>query len=184
MKWRKNNFYKYVIVFLFGALVNYILLQIEFFEIKKELDIPNLLISSITILVGLLIATSLQKKVNKNQNQHSYLITKFDSLWLSFNEISEILENTTKIEISTIQKLIKKVLYPASALIKVFTSFGLSKTNISKLENELDQFESYITDLPATDNIIDISDNKNEVIKKMKSIDIIFPIILNEIQEL
>ena len=53
----------------------------------------------ITALVGFYIAISIQKKINKSQNQYSFIQTKLDALWSEFNNFSQILNFDNKIEI-------------------------------------------------------------------------------------
>ena len=102
MKWANNIII--AISFFVGVLVCYFSLQITYFQIKKELDVPNMIVSIITLLIGLFIAITIQKRVTKNQNSHSYLITKIDKQWNSFNEISENISISGKIDISTLQQ--------------------------------------------------------------------------------
>ena len=113
MKWLSNNI-KPLISFFTGVLVCYISLQYQFFDIKKELDVPNIILSTITLITGLFIAVTIQKNITKGQNNHSFLINKIDKQWNYFSEFSEGLALTDNVDISIIQSYIKNVIHPTS----------------------------------------------------------------------
>lgn len=181
MKWLSNNI-KLLISFFIGVLVCYMCLQVQFFEIKKELDIPNIILSTITLFIGLFIAITIQKNITKGQNNHSFLINKIDRQWNHFNEFSEGLALTNNIDISLIQSFIKNVIHPSSFLIRVFNSINIESSNLEILENKLDELEVLLSDIPASDNVIDISTQKNEIETKVQDINIVFAKIFTQIQ--
>jgi hypothetical protein len=182
MKWENKLWH--LVSFLVGSFVCYLTLQVSFFEIKKELDIPNIILSIITLIIGLFIAITLQKRINKGQNQYSYISNKLDAVWNSFNDFSEKISYDNKMDISSIRVLIKEVIRPTSFMKHIFGSFKINDTCICDLEEKLDAFETKLSDCPAENNIIDISSEKGQIENMVLGINICFLKILNEIQEL
>lgn len=182
MKWENNI--RIAVSFLVGVLVCYMSLQFSYFDIKKELDVPNIVISTITLLVGLFIAITIQKRVTKNQNSHSYLISKIDKQWNSFNEISENLSVNDKIDISTLQLLIKNVIHPTSYLSRLFTSFDIDCNCITDLDQNLEELEDKLSNMPASQNIIDISSERINIEDKLLKINHCFVKVLKQVQNM
>lgn len=170
--------------FLTGVFVCYLTLQINFFEIKKELDVPNLVLSMLTLLVGVYIADTLQKRANQNQNQHSYLIGKIDSLWVNFNNFSESLYYNTKIESSNLVKLNTEVVRDVPHLKSIFDSFGIGDNHICDLEEHLDSLEKFISNIPAIENVIDYEKDKDKINGYIAKINACFSKILKSTNEL
>lgn len=181
MKW-ENKIWIFVSFFI-GVLISYLSLQFSYFSVKKELDIPNIIISVITLLIGLFIAVTLQKKVNKGQNQHSYLTSKLDLQWNYFNDFSEKLLYDDKVDLPSIKIFIKKVIHPTSFLKKIFASFNLDDNCVFDLELKLEQLETKLSNSPATDNVVDLKNNKVEVENEIIEINNSFAIVLKQIQE-
>ncbi len=169
MKW-KNSYWYIVISFFLGVFVSYISLQWSFFDIKNELDIPALLLGVLTLIVGLYIATSLQKKLNRNQNQLSFLIEKFDKIWVSFNKYDELLSYGNNIDADFITSLEKDILPPLSFLKNIFNATNLDDNCIEQLETEIEELKEYLENLPTTVNIIDISTNHDDIKKHINNV--------------
>lgn len=184
MKWVNNVRIGIAVSFLVGVFVCYVSLQITYFEIKKELDVPNIIVSIITLLIGLFIAITIQKKVTKNQNSHSYLISKIDKQWNSFNEISENLSINDRIDISTVQQYIKNVVHPTTFLNRLFTSFDINCDCITELEQNLEELEDTLSNMPANQNIIDISSDRASIEDKILKINSCFVIVLKQVQNM
>jgi hypothetical protein len=182
MKW-KDKYWGYCLWFLLGVLVCYISLQYTFFDIKKELDIPSLVISGISLLIGLYIADTLQKRVNKNQNKHTYLVTKLDNLWMEFNDFSEDLAYSTKVRAESLRKFNQEIVYPVSFLKSIFNSFEVDETCVCDLELKLEELESKLSNIPAKNNVVDFGDIKPEVDEMILKINTCFSSILKVIQE-
>jgi len=182
MKW-KNKWIN-LIFFIFGCIVCYITLQYEYFEIKKELDVPNLLLGIGTVLIGIYIADTLQKRVNKNSNQYSFLINKLDSHWMEFNDFSEKLLYDNKIEASFLIEFNKQIIYPISFLKNVFNSFEVNDKCVCDLESNLVQFDGLLSSLPVEENVIYYNDSLEVIEAKILQINQCFKTILKEIQEL
>jgi hypothetical protein len=182
MKWENKLWI--IISFFAGSFVCYLTLQISYFDIKTELDVPNIILSIITLLIGLFIAITLQKRINKGQNQYSYISNKLNALWSSFNDFSEKLSYDTKIDISSIRVLIKEIIRPTSFLKNIFNTFKVNDECVCELEEKLDTFESKLSDCPAENNIIDFSADREIIENMVLDINKSFLKILNEIQEL
>ncbi|ANQ49577.1 hypothetical protein MY04_2203 [Flammeovirga sp. MY04] len=183
MKWRNNE--EKLIIFLLGSIIGsfvcYITLQFSYFKIKKELDIPSLLISIITILVGIYIANVIQKNVNSSQNKYIFLVNKIDDLWSKFNDFSANLHVETKMDISSIRALMKNVIHPFNYLNNIYTAFELNKKNITDLENKLEALEKKLSNCPSKENNIDFSNISEQVNSEVLTIQKQFSEILKEL---
>jgi hypothetical protein len=182
MKWK--NSWSNLIFLIFGAFICYITLQFEYFDTKLELDVPNLLLGIITLFIGLYIADTLQKRVNKNQNQHSYLINKLDNLWLEFNDFSEKLSYDDKIDAPSIIEFNKQIIYPISFLKNVFNSFDVDDNCVCNLESNLEELDEILTNIPAENNIVTYKEKLPQIENKVLQINQCFSKILKIIQEL
>jgi len=182
MKW-KNKWLN--IAFFFGGfLACYISLQFTYFDIKTEIDLPSLILNILALLVGLYIAETLQKRVNQNQIQYEYLINKLDCLWKEFNDFSEKLSYDDKIEVLAIQDFNKEVIYPISFLKNIFNSFSTEDECVCNLENKLESFETFLSELPANNNIADYTQHKEIIKQNIIEINRCFSVILKSIQDL
>jgi len=182
MKW--GNKIWILVSFFTGVFICYLTLQFSYFETKKELDVPNIILSIITLLIGLFIAVTLQKKLNKSQNQHTYLVGKLDTLWNSFNDFSQKLSYDTKIDISSIRKLLTDVIHPIPFLKNIFESFGVNDNCVCNLEEKLENLESKLSNMPADNNVIDFSDESSIIQNNILEINKCFSQVLKEIQDL
>lgn len=182
MKWESSILY--LISFLGGVLVCFCSLQFAFFEIKKEIDLPNLILSIITVLIGLFIAVTIQKRIAKSQNQHSYLVNKLDTIWASFNLFSDKLLNDKKVNVSDIRNFMKDVIRPTVFMKSLFNSFEIDKECICTLEKKLEKFEEKISNYSASENVISTIGHERIIEKDVLKINKHFSLVLKEIQKL
>ena len=182
MKW-KNKIW-ILVSFFVGVFICYLTLQYSYFETKKELDIPNIILSIITLLIGLFIAVTLQKRLNKSQNQHTYLVSKLDTLWNSFNDFSQKLSYDTRVDISSIRKLMSDVIHPMSFLKSVFESFEVDDNCVCDLESKLENLESKLSNISAENNVIDFTTENSIIQNNILEINKCFSKVLKEIQDL
>ncbi|MEI7525211.1 MAG: hypothetical protein WCJ95_12815 [Mariniphaga sp.] len=181
---RNRNTWINLICFLGGSFVCYILLQFSFFKIKLELDIPTILLSLITASIGLYIANTIQKKVNKNQNQYSYLKDKLDSLWTSFNNFSKTFVYDSKIEASAISSFSKEIIHPIDFIKIIFASFEINNECVLNLEKSFESLEKLLSELKPKENIVYFEQSKEQIDKKIAEINQCFSSILKTIQDL
>lgn len=184
MKTRKINRWILLISFLSGAFICYILTQFQYFIINYELDIPDIILSIITALIGIYIAITIQKNLNKNQNQYSYLIDKLDILWTSFNDFSKTFVYDDKIEANGISRLTKEIIHPVEFIKILFNSFKIKDDCVNSLESQLEELETIINDIPPQDNIIYFDKSKKEIDEIIAKINQSFSIILKTIQDI
>lgn len=184
MKMVKSNIWGYSIAFVAGSLICYMALQFKLLEIKKEVDLPNLLASIGTACVGLYIAHTIQKRINKNQNQYSYIEAKIDSVWTQFNSFSFSLTYSNKVEVREISKISKKYIHPIEFIEKIFASFELDVQNLKKLETDLESLENVLSAITPTNNIIDYTQDKQAIESALLIIHQDFSAILKQIQNL
>ncbi|MBL4663165.1 MAG: hypothetical protein JKY22_06340 [Flavobacteriaceae bacterium] len=173
-----------IISFFTGVLVCYILLQFSYFEIKKELDIPNIIISIITLIIGVWIAVTLQRKINRSQNRHSFLLVKLDILWNAFNSFSTKLAYDNHIDATSIRKMMKEVIHPIDFLKNMFETFDINDACISNLETELESLEEKLSNIPAKQNVIDLNNHRDDIENDINIINKCFSLVLKDIQDL
>jgi hypothetical protein len=182
MKW--GNKIELFTSFFSGVFICYLTLQFSYFDIKNELDIPNIILSIITLLIGLYIAITLPKILNKSQNQHTYLVSKLDALWSSFNDFSQKTSYDTRIDISSIRTLMLDIIHPISFLKNVYESFGINNNCLCNLEEKLENLESKLSNTPAQSNVIDFSAESVTIKNDISEINKHFSQVLKEIQDL
>jgi hypothetical protein len=181
---KQNSFWIKASIFFFaGAFACYLTLQIQLFDLKLELDVPNLLLSIITLLVGLYIADTLQKRVSRVQNNYSYIVGKIDAIWMKFNKLSEKTTYSTRLDISDIKSINTEIIHPLSFLQQAFVSFGFDEKCICELVEKLDELENYLGNLPAENNVVSIEDVKEEISVKILGLNLCFSNILGVIQK-
>ncbi len=108
MQWKKNK-WQLLIAFLAGVLICFITTRFHYFEIKKELDLPGLIIGGLGLVIGLYIADTIQKRINRNQNRYSYLESKVDSCWTEFTNIAKVISISDNIAVESITRLTTEV---------------------------------------------------------------------------
>jgi len=167
--------------FFIGVFVCYISLQFSFFDIKKELDIPNIVLSIITLIIGFFIANTLQKRVNKNSNQHSFLVRKIDLLWDSFNKFSQKITYDDKLEAITLKDFSKNTIHPIESLLNVFESFEIKNDSLKELQEKLEKLEEKLSNFNAENNVLDISQNKVLIENDLLAIGKSFSIVMKKI---
>lgn len=180
----KNNLWGYILFLIIGALVCYISLQFSLFKIDLEINIPEFLVNAGTACIGIYIAHTIQKNINKNQNQYSYIETKLDVLWTSFNNFSQTFIYDDKIEVANYSRFEKDICYPIVFIKSIFTSFDLKIENIEKLDDFLNTFDSIIDRANKEDNIIYFGEQKAEIEEQISKINLQFSTILKELQDL
>lgn len=158
-----NNFWINLIWFLAGSLTCYIALQFTFFEIDAKFNIPETLISIGTAAIGLYIANTIQKRLTKNQNQYTYVEGKLDAIWAGFNNFSQGVLYSDRIEVNVLSKYSKEAIHSIGFIKNILTSYELNVTCVSELETELENFEAYLLTLPISANIISTILNKTDV---------------------
>lgn len=165
-----NNFWFSLICFIGGSLTCYFALQYKLFEIDAKLNIPETLISIGTAAIGLYIANTIQKKLTKNQNQYTYVEGKLDAIWSGFNNFSQTILYNDNIEVHAVSKYSKEAIHSIGFIKNILTSYELNISCVSELENELENFESFILALPISSNIISTIQNKQDIEGKIVTI--------------
>jgi hypothetical protein len=183
MKWENNKWTNFFF-FLFGCLICYLTLQISLFDIKKELDVPGIIINALSLCVGIYIADSIQNKINKNQNTHTYLITKIDALWIKFNDFAAPLSYSTYVDAAVLRTYNKNLIHPLSFINHIYTSFEIDTSCLMDLENKLDALETNLSNLRADNNIIDFNQIQGVIENDILQINLCFTIILKNIQKI
>ncbi|WP_302781675.1 hypothetical protein [Alistipes finegoldii] len=181
MKW-KDNIWGYLIAFITGVLLCYLSLQFSILELNFEVAIPDFLLSIATILVGIYIAHTIQKNVNRTQNQYTYIEMKIDSLWSTFNSFSQILIYNDSIEVQRWGSYNKDVVYPIEFIKSIFEAFDIEPTSINNLRISLESLDTLMTSFNSTDNIINFSAQKSEILSQLKTINHDFSKVLKHIQ--
>lgn len=176
-----SRIWQYVAVFLLGSLVCYVTLQFNYFQIDTEINISELLTNGITAAIGLYIAVNLQRNINRNQNQHNFIVAKLDKLWERFNEFNNILTYDDKIELSTFKTFTKDINSSVDFLKNVFTAFQLESNNIETLDKDIDTLFELLESFTIIENVIQL-ENKTEMNTQVLKINQTFSSILSVIQ--
>lgn len=170
-----NSFFIGFIWFLIGAIISYFLCQYQYLNINNEVNVVELLLSLSTIAIGLYIAFILEKNRNKSQNFYNYVEGKYDKLWETFIQFSEILEVTQNVELHETSKWFKKIDQKLTPLIKVYDSFEYDSISLTEIEKEIDSLESFISNNKnISENILDLSLDRNLINQKLVSINELF----------
>lgn len=169
---------KPAIWFLLGSLVSYFLSQIRFFEIDREINVVETIISVISIFIGLFIAISLQKNLNRNQNSYNYLVAKLDRLWADFNSFSIQIEANDQIELARVNLFFKEMTIKSTDFNRLLTALDNKSNNIEPFMNELQELlENSLT----RDNILYYHTSKKQILLKADEIGHAFIAVYKEI---
>jgi hypothetical protein len=151
----KNSFWLNLIYFLFGCLITYWTCQYSYFNIDNTINISETLIAILTLIVGIFIAVSLQKRQNKNQNLYNFLAVKLDDLWNRYNSFDQQLNYSQQIEVKQCTVFFKEFEVKYQSLKKLFSTFEISDQNIDYLANEMEAFEDILfNECSISNNII------------------------------
>ncbi len=174
----------YIICFILGALVSYLLTQWKFLEIDPKINVSTTLIALMTAVIGLFIATTLKRNQNKSSNLHNYLFPKLNATWEKFIAFSHTLDLNDKIKVSDLAKHIKELNQGTMSLKQMFSSFGLNNSSIDSLEKDFEKLESLMSTCTITKNVIKYSLKKTELGKVVESTNSHFVTALKEINKL
>lgn len=183
MQWKKNK-WRLLIAFFTGIIICFISTRYDYFEIKKELDVPDLLMSTLGLLIGLFIADTIQKKINKNQNRYTYLEAKIDKCWTEFNNLAKIIGLSDNITIDSLTIINKEVVHQIGFIKNIFETFEIKTECITELEEKLESFESLFDDIKTEDNIKYYTEKKDVIENNIVLINKSFSSVLKTIQEI
>lgn len=163
----KNDFISLSITGLVGALFGYSISQYRFFKIDTTINVIETVIAVVTIIIGLYIASSLQKRYNQNQNLYNYLITRFDTLWNEFNTLNDQVEASDKIELNRITKMVRDIQRRNNEFKKLLDQLDSVNNNLTDLtEKYLTLFEKSL----IKENIAYYDGNKEQITEQGKKI--------------
>lgn len=182
MQWKAIK-WQLLLAFFLGVLICFISTRFYYFEIKKELDVPNLLLAVLGLLVGLYIADTIQKKLNRNQNRYNYLEAKIDSCWIEFNNIAKVIAISDNIAVETLSKLNTEVIHQVGFIKNIFETFDINSECIDLLESKLESFESLFEELPTEDNIKYYSVKKDLIENNIVLINQCFSVVLKTVED-
>lgn len=183
MQWKKNK-WQLLIAFLAGVLICFITTRFHYFEIKKELDLPGLIIGGLGLVIGLYIADTIQKRINRNQNRYSYLESKVDSCWTEFTNIAKVISISDNIAVESITRLNTEVIHQIGFIKNIFEAFEIKTECIISLDNKLENFESLFDNIPTQDNVKYYSEQKDVIENNIVLINQCFSIVLKTIQDI
>lgn len=183
MSWKKNK-WVILISFFIGVLICFITTRFHYFEIKKELDVPSLVMGVLGLGVGLLIADTIQKQINRNQNQYTFLESKLDSCWTKFSSLAKVISLDTKVPLETLSGFSQDIVHQVGFIKNIFNAFEIDCSCIDSLETQLDLFEEFFDDLRTEDNIKYYADEKDIIDNKIVLINQCFSEVLKTIQDI
>lgn len=183
MSWKKNK-WVIVISFFLGVLICFITTRFSYFEIKKELDVPGLVMGVLGLGVGLLIADTIQKQINRNQNQYSFLETKLDACWTKFSSLAKVIGLDNKVPLETLSGFSQDIVHQVGFIKNIFNAFEIDCSCIDNLEKQLDEFENFFDNLKTEDNVKYYSDEKDVIENNIVLINQCFSEVLKVIQNI
>lgn len=183
MQWKENK-WRLLLAFFIGVLICFITTRFYFFDIKKELDVPGLLLGALGLLVGLYIADTIQKKINRNQNRYTYLETKIDACWIEFNNLSKVIAISDKIGVESLSKLNTEVIHQVGFIKNIFDTFDINSECIDTLDSKLEDFESLFDDIQTEENVKYYAEKKDVIENNIVLINQCFSVVLKTIQDL
>ena len=181
---KKGNIWLCIIFFFIGTIVSYYLCQWKYFEIDTKINVSTTLISSITLLIGLFIATTLKRNQNKTSNLHNYLLPKLNSIWEKYISLSHQLDLSDQIKVSDLSKAIKELTQNTTSLKKMFFSFELSCSCIEFVEHDFELLEKFLVKCPISKNVINYKSQKAGLSKRLEEIHAHFADTLKKINSL
>jgi len=183
MQWGKNKWIL-IIAFFLGVLVCFIATRFYYFEIKKELDVPNLIMGILGLTVGIYIADNLQKKNNQNQNKYSFLESKLDKCWMKFSSLAKVISIDDKVGLETLSKFNHDIIHELVLIKNAFIGSELECVCLEALELKLESFEEFFDELETSENIKYYREQKSEVENKIVEINKCFSEVLKFIQNI
>lgn len=181
---RKNNIWLYIIFFLSGSLVSYLLTEFNYLEIDYKVNITSSIISITSATIALYLAISLKKNQTQSSNLHSYLQPKLDTVWKLFLTLSHNLSLNDSIELKELTKSIKEISQNITPLKKMFNTFDINDNSIDKLENAIDDLENFLEACQIRKNIINYKLKKGELRVKLDEIHSLFVVSLKSINNI
>lgn len=178
----KSKYFFYILFFFLGCISSYLTLQFQYFDIKLELDVPNILLTIVGIFVGLIVADSVQRSVNKAQNRYSYLLQKIDTLWTQFNSFCRTIQKSRKVSSSQLHSLNSEIIYDIEFLKQLFNVYDIDCECLNDLDDSLCKLEDFLSNQDATENIIDISSIKVDLNRLFNTIDKCFVKVMKTVE--
>lgn len=162
-----SKYFLSMLWFFIGALISYMLSQFSYFNVNTEINIVETIIAAISIIIGLYIAITIQKRYNRNQNLYTYLVGRLDSIWSDFNAFSNQVDATDQIELNRVNKVLKDLQKRNSDLNNLLIQLGSINNQFETLSEILRKtFEGSL----IKDNIVYYDANKETISGINKSI--------------
>ncbi len=136
------------------------------------------------LIIGLYIADTIQKRINRNQNRYSYLESKIDSCWTEFTNLSKVISMNSYIGLESIAILNNNITHQISFIKNIFEAFEIDTACLCDLDNKLENFESLFDDIPTEENIKYYDGQKASIEKEIIIINQCFSEVLKIIQDI
>lgn len=155
-----------VISFLIGNLTCYISLQYRLLKIDTEINVPNFILSIITLILGYYIATSIQRRTNKRVQVDSYLIGEILATWKNFQQkYCDKFSTESIIEPELIRGYITEILNRFDDLKNTCSILNINIKEFSLFCEEMENLEEMLSGLDKEDNKTHIPENAKTRIK-------------------
>ncbi|MGB3150395.1 MAG: hypothetical protein WBB27_06995, partial [Maribacter sp.] len=146
--------------------------------------IPALVMGVLGLGIGLYIADTIQKNINKNQNKYTFLESKLDACWTKFSSLAKVISLNDKVALETLSGFSQDIIHQVGFIRNIFNGSEIDCTCIDNLEVQLDEFEELFDGLLTEDNIKFYSKEKNVIDSKIVSINQCFSEVLKVIQNI
>lgn len=163
---KPNSAWLNALFFIAGLLICYICVQFKYLDIDFKFNVPQIIISIGTAVIGIYIAVSLQKSHSRNQKLADYLQQKIDKLWDKCFSFSTILETGNPILITDLAKAITGFGQDLESIKKIYIAFELDNSKITKIEKCIDDLDDLLNNhsVIAGNNLVDYRNQHQNVI--------------------
>jgi hypothetical protein len=162
---KPNSIWLNSLFFLSGLLICYVCVQFKYLDIEYKFNVPELIVSIGTAIIGIYIAVSLQKSHSRNQKLADYLQQKTDKLWDKCFSFATILETGNPIIVSDLAKTITGFGQDLESIKKIYVSFELKNDNIAIIEKCIDDLDDLLNNHSViSGNLVNYRNIQNDVI--------------------
>lgn len=160
-----------VLIFIAGCASCYICMQFEYLEIDNKVNVAESALALSTIIVGLYLGITISSRFNNKNYLIHFIEPKLEECWKKCNNVGNIIEANTHIDVPTFTKNIKEVDIALAHLEKIFLTFEKNKQCIKAWQDSVDSLERFMMGAPIQNDIIDFTAIKLQLIKKLETVD-------------
>lgn len=169
---KEGNNWLYALLFLAGCFFCFVATQFVYLDIDYKVNVLESLIDIATVIVGLYLGITINSKFSNKQHFISFIEPKLEKILVLENDIRNIIETNNSIDNATISAKIKSLNSDVAQLSKIFKSFKKNEGCINSIDDAIDDFETKLAASPISQNVIDYSLAKNDIIVLIDKLDL------------